>query len=160
MFISASFLLEEFLDPTNGSCVHRRRTNANRRVPVAVVPKFCSPSQQPDRRRIGGTTHLITHPDGLPGRPDATGHREEARGAFRKAEEATATAGKDHTARKEAVVSAASHLELDHFEDLAGSGGDDLGQVAAGHWLPSVRTGLVHLHHLLARDARGDGVPG
>src|SRR6202035_1836113 len=105
MFISASFLLEEILDPTNRSCVDRRRTNANRRVPVAVVPKFCSPSQQSDRRRIGGTTDLITHPDGLPGRPDANGQLEEALGGFRKAEEATATAGKDHAARKEAVVS-------------------------------------------------------
>src|SRR6202162_1864733 len=154
MFISASSLLEEILDPTNGSCVHRRSANANRRVPVAVVPKLCSPSQQSARRRIGRTTRLIAHPKGLPGRPDAYRQLEQALGGFRKAEEATATAGEDHTARKKAIVSAASHLEPDHFEDLAGSGGDDLGQVPARSRLHSVLADLMHLHHILARNAR------
>src|SRR5438477_2385055 len=158
MFISASFLLEEILDPTNGLCVHRRRARANGCVPVAVVPKFGSPPQQSHRRRIGGTAHLVIHPDGLPGRTDADGQLEQALGELREAEETAATAGEDHTPREEAVVPAATHLELDHLEDLAGPGRDDLGQVATRYRLHSVLTDLVHLHHLLARDACRDRV--
>src|SRR2546429_6374561 len=138
MFISASFLLEEILDPTNGLCVHRRRARANGCVPVAVVPKFGSPPQQPHRRRIGGSAHLVVHTDGLPGRPDTDRQLEQTLGKLREAEEAAPTAGEDHAPWEEAVVSATTHLELDHLENLAGPGRDDLGEVAAWHRLHSV----------------------
>src|SRR5216684_163438 len=158
MFISASFLLEEILDPTNGPCVHRRSARANGYVPVAVVPKFCSPPQQPHRRRISGPADLVAHTDGLSGRPDADGQLEQALRRFGEAEKAAASAGENHATRKEAVMAATTHLELDHLEDLARPGSDDLGQVTARHRLHAVLTDLVDLDHFLARDARRDRV--
>ena len=92
----------------------------------------------------------------MPGRSDANGQLEQALGGFREAEEAAATAGEDHAARKEPVVTATTHLELDHLEDLAGAGGDDLSQVPAWHRLHAILADLMHLHHLLTRDARRD----
>src|SRR5260370_4938420 len=125
MFISASFLLEEILDPTNGPCVHRRSARANGCMPVAVVPKFCSPSQQPHRRRISGPADLVAHTDGLSGRPDADRQLEQALRRFREAEKAAASAGEDHATRKEAVMAATTHIELYHPEGLARPGSSD-----------------------------------
>src|SRR5207237_1582916 len=62
--------LEEILDPTNGSRIHRRSARADGRVAVAVVAQFASPPKQAHRRRIGGPAHLVAHPDGLPRRAD------------------------------------------------------------------------------------------
>src|SRR5260370_6090304 len=107
MFISASFLLEETLDPTNGPCVPRRSARANGCMPIAVVPKFCSPPQQPHRRRIGGPADLVAHAHGLSGRPDADGQLEQALRRFREAEKAAPTTDEDHASPQEAVLAAA-----------------------------------------------------
>ena len=62
-------------------------------MPVAVVPKFCSPPQQPHRRRISGPADLVAHTDGLSGRPDADRQLEQALRRFREAEKAAQEQG-------------------------------------------------------------------
>ncbi len=55
-------------------------------------------------------------------------------------------------------MAAATHLEADHFENLARPWGDDLRQVPARHDLGPILSDLVQLDHLLAGDAGGDRV--
>src|SRR5713226_2311028 len=110
MFISASFLLEEILDPTNGPLVHRRSASANGRVAVAVVPKFGSPAQQPHGGGVGWPAHLVTHPDRLRRRPDPDRKVKQRLGRLGETEQSAAAAGEDDAAGQEAVVSATTHL--------------------------------------------------
>src|ERR1700736_182149 len=159
MFISASFLLEEILDPTNGPLVHRRSPRANGCVAVAVVPKFGSPAQQPYGCRIRGPAHRVAHPDGLRRRPDPDRKIEERLRRFREPEQPATAAGENDAAGQEAIVPAATHLEAHHLEDLAGPRRDDLRQVPARHDLHAILPDLVQLDHLLSRNARGDRMP-
>src|ERR1700681_820721 len=104
MFISASFLLEEILDPTNGPRVHRRSAHADGRVPVAVVPQFCSPAQQPNGGGIRRPTYLVAHPDRLRRRTDPDRKVEQRLPRLRETKQAAAAAGEDDAAGQEAVV--------------------------------------------------------